>query len=32
MVLARLYWFSVPFHAIVAAMAFYCLGLVVRFA
>jgi hypothetical protein len=32
MVLARLYWFSVPFHAIVAATALYCLGLVVRFA
>ena len=32
MVLARLYWFSVPFHGIVAAMALYCLGLVVRFA
>ena len=26
------YWFSVPFHAIVAATALYCLGLVVRFA
>src|SRR6478672_11124095 len=32
MVLARLYWFSVPFHGLVAAMALYCLGLVVRFA
>ena len=31
-VLARLYWFSVPFRGIVAATVLYVLGLVVRFA
>lgn len=31
-VLARVYWFSVPFRAIVTATVLYALGLVVRFA
>jgi hypothetical protein len=32
MVVARLYWFSVPFRGVVAATVLYVLGLVVRFA